>query len=281
MHTRGRQVTHSEEKGEVMRWNQTAGAHRMRRTRKEAGADVRRVGGASSRVRFAAVVGLAAYLAWHCATASAQTSSLFGSTQGRSSGTAAAAGLGAAAGALGSAGRTVGSTGTRGATAALNTQAGTSASVDTTFSGGFVGRSDNLGRFVGRQEAGTQRASGATNFGAFQFGAFNNAFRNSFQPGNNTASSSDPRSRIRVQQRLAFDAPKLPVRTVSTDLQRRLSLIGRRRPVLASVRFEIQYDGRIRLTGKAPDEHQKRLAELLVRMEPGVREVVNDIAVAR
>lgn len=212
----------------------------------------------------------------------AQTSSLFSGSQGRSSGTAAGSSLGGVTGGLGGTGRTGGgATGGRAATTQLNTQAGTSASVDTTFSGGFVGRSDNLGRFVGRQEAGTQRASGSTNFGAFQFGAFSNAFRSQFQPGAGTPGSSDPRTRIRVQQRLAFEVPARPQSSVTAGLRQRLSLIVARRPQLAGVQFELRPDGRVRLTGRAPDEHQKRLAELLVRMEPGVSGVINEITIAQ
>ncbi len=233
------------------------------------------------RLPMLAVAVVAGWLIGDVVPAAAQTSSLFGS-QSRSAGTAASSALGGTAGGLGAAGSAGGTVaGTRGAAGQLNTQAGTSASIDTTPSGGFVGRSGNQGRFVGRQEAGTQRSGGGVNFGAFQFGALSNAFGNQFQAGAGRPDASDPRSRIRVQQRLAFEVPARPATSVTAQLRERLSHIAARRPQLAGVQFEIQPDGRVRLTGRAADEHQRRLAELLIRMEPGVSGVINEITVGQ
>lgn len=144
-----------------------------------------------------------------------------------------------------------------------------------TGTGPFVGRSDNAGRFVGNQRVGQQAAMGAIQ--ALQG-------LQSFQRGGGFNNRSDgqqdaERLPIRPTQRIAFEftptTPAIAVERVSS----RFSGLTDRRPELAGVTFETDDDGRVILRGTVATEEAGQLAAALVRLEPGVREVVNELAI--
>jgi len=139
--------------------------------------------------------------------------------------------------------------------------------------GPVVGQSDNRGRQVGNRMAG-QAAMGMMQalqgLQGLQRGGGNNQ---------NNGGQNRERLPIRPTQRIAFDytaaTPTAAVERVST----KFSGIAERRPELADVTFLTDDAGRIVLRGDVESTETAQLAAALVRLEPGVRDVVNELTV--
>ncbi|WP_145364014.1 BON domain-containing protein [Stratiformator vulcanicus] len=214
-----------------------------------------------------------------CASvACGQSSSLFGSSGPIGQRNAALSGTGTAggAGAFGT-GSAVGQTGTGGAAAAP-----TVGNV-TGFSGGFVGRSDNVGRFVGEQQAGTQQVGRAGGSGGRDLSALGNRGN---QRGAGVDRNSGPASGAnrsiplpRPVQRIGFDYPKRTqadvIASADVTIRRFEDSLGE----AASIEIAAEAEGRIVLRGTVSSERERLLAETLLRMEPGVGRVVNELRV--
>lgn len=140
---------------------------------------------------------------------------------------------------------------------------------------GFVGSNSSQAFVGGVRQAENQRATNR------QFGAFQNT-----QPTSNTQStqSGTPRS-IRTTMKIAFTAPsgtfaqKTGVLADPNSVQ--LTQFSAKRPELSGINVELTADGVAILTGTSPSTETSRLAANLVRLQPGVRKVANQIAVAR
>jgi hypothetical protein len=158
----------------------------------------------------------------------------------------------------------------------------------TGFSGGFVGTGDNLGRFIGSQQAGQQgiqgggqnrlnignrnRAGGGANDRLNQNGGFGqNQFGN--QAGNR------PRTTVRAAQRVAFEYPQPVPAEVRTSLQTQFRQLSDRRPQLAGISIALDGGDQAVLRGEVATEDARKLAEAVARLEPGVRTVKNEITV--
>ena len=200
----------------------------------------------------------------------AQTQSLFGnrgplgqSTGGSatSSPTATTRGAGGAAGAG------------IGGTSALNTQAGTGA-ISTDFGSGFVGRSENTGRLVGNQLVGQQQSQQTARFNAGRAGS------GRFNAGNfNQSNSSSRRRMIRPRQRIAFAYRKRGTAAIGKSLKVRFERVPRYRSAFKTVSFEMNAEGRVILKGEVSSEQTRKLAANMVRLEPGVRSIQNELTV--
>jgi len=135
---------------------------------------------------------------------------------------------------------------------------------------GFVGRGDTAGRFVGSQNARRQQVGG----GSQQFSAFQN--RNNANDNNTTP----PRQLMRPRVQLGFESPLATGTTLPGTLQSRISslpAIGNR---ASGVAMQMDAAGRVTLTGSVANENDRRMMEILTRMEPGVREVRNELQIA-
>ena len=140
---------------------------------------------------------------------------------------------------------------------------------------GFVGGNASQAFVGGAREATNQQANNR------QFGAFQDT-----QNSSNTQSSQSgtPRS-IRTAMRIAFAAPsgtfaqQTGVLAYSNSVQ--LTQFSTNRPELSGVKVELTADGVAVLTGTSPSTDTSRLAANLVRLQPGVRKVNNQIAVVR
>ena len=140
---------------------------------------------------------------------------------------------------------------------------------------GFVGGNASQAFVGGAREATNQQANNR------QFGAFQDT-----QNSSNTQSSQSgtPRS-IRTAMRIAFAAPsgtfaqQTGVLAYSNSVQ--LTQFSTNRPELSGVKVELMADGVAVLTGTSPSTDTSRLAANLVRLQPGVRKVNNQIAVVR
>lgn len=173
---------------------------------------------------------------------------------------------------------------------------------------GFVGRNFTAPGFVGVRQAGqtTQgfgRTGMAGGFGAGgfnqfggqlgggQFGGFgqNQFGGNRSQRGNdrnqqfgsqNQSTQFNQQPQIVVRSEIAFPYAEQPPVAVATRLEGQLQRIAARRPEFGNLAFQLQPNGDVTLRGTVPDESSRRLAAALVRLEPGVRSVKNELAVA-
>ena len=140
---------------------------------------------------------------------------------------------------------------------------------------GFVGSNSSQAFVGGARQATNQQATNR------QFGAFQNT-----QNTSNTQSSQSgtPRS-IRTTMRIAFAAPSGTFAQQTGDLAYsnsvQLTQFSTNRPELSGINVELTADGVAVLTGTSPSADTSRLAANLVRLQPGVRKVNNQIAVAR
>jgi len=85
---------------------------------------------------------------------------------------------------------------------------------------------------------------------------------------------------IRVRQQIAFPHPQLKLNAVMVNVRQSFAKMQTRRPELASVSMEVADDGAIVLRGEVKSAAARRLAGALVYLEPGVREVRNELKVA-
>jgi osmotically-inducible protein OsmY len=181
----------------------------------------------------------------------------FGSATSGSSGGLGGA-LGAATGGRGGAG---GATGF-GATGATGMGAANS---------GFVGRTNTA--MAGNSRAGqtggnTTRQAGRANSGG-------NNFQSQNQPQANSMTRS---SSIRPRQRLGFDVTPRPAERIVSTVSTRIDKIALKKPALKLVNVELKGD-EIVLSGKVKSINDSKLAENLLRLEPGVRTIRNELEI--
>lgn len=140
---------------------------------------------------------------------------------------------------------------------------------------GFIG-SNSSQAFVGGVRQSTNQQATNRQFGAFQ----------DTQNTSNTQSSQTgtPRS-IRTTMKVSFAAPSGTFAQQSGILANpnsiRLTQFSSKRPELSGINVELTADGVAVLTGTSPSTETSRLAANLVRLQPGVRKINNQIAVAR
>lgn len=234
---------------------------------------------------------------------SAQQSSLFGSsgssggrTSTGQSGSSGAGAMGNAAGALGSSmGGSRGATGGAGASGRTGTSQGgvqqpqfnQFGSVGNAIGqGNFVGRSDNSGRFVGQTQAGQQNAQGGMGLGRMGGGGRNGNNNGNNNNGNNNfgggGNQQAQQRRVRPQLKVAFPTPAIQTATVATTLQQRLSTHETLTAgSLKNVNLTMEEGGVVTLRGEVASQDARSLAAAMVRLEPGVRQVVNELTVAQ
>lgn len=198
--------------------------------------------------------------------AHAQTSSLFGNNSA----------LGATSSARGASASAFGGTGAGGAGGGvssgtgptINAQAGVGG-VDTNIgTGGFIGRSDSAGRFVGSGQAGQQRVQGGPN----RFGGRGNI-------GNFQQRQDSERKVIRPRARIAFNFAKLPQQTVQKRLTDQVRRIAMEKPVFKNVSLHPDDTGTVAIRGTVESNADARLVAALIRLEPGVRRIENELTV--
>ncbi|MBM83188.1 MAG: hypothetical protein CMJ78_21720 [Planctomycetaceae bacterium] len=161
----------------------------------------------------------------------------------------------------------------------LNTEAGTG-SVSTDFGNGFVGRSDNAGRFIGNQFTGQQqsRISQGGGFGNFgRGGGFNSG---NFAQFGRYGQGQSRKSKIRPRQRIAFTFPKLSSTVIASSVKVQFTQLSTSLPVLKGLGIKVDDKGKATLSGTVTSDRERRLAANLVRLEPGVRSIQNNLEVA-
>ncbi len=222
--------------------------------------------------------------------ANAQQSSLFG---GGSSSTSAGRGTGGTSG-----GSATGAGGGIGAnnlaqTGTLNLGGTGTIQPGQARQGGFVGRSDNSGRFVGQSMAG-QQTGGATSagrggstrrtgsnggfggnnggFGGGFGGQFGNQFGNQFGGAGTTAARV-----IRPQQRVAFEYNVPETAVVQETITTRFQSLPT--PLMRGLTIAPEADGVFVLRGEVKSVAESKLAAAMLRQEPGVKTVRNELSI--
>ena len=201
---------------------------------------------------------LGIFMLAECSPVQAQTQSLFGGSSSSQS--------------RGNTGRTAGSTGS---STGLNLEAGTG-SVNTSFGTGFVGRSDNSGRFVGDERIGTQQG-GATGQNR-QFQNLNRQLQNSTRSGRRTTAST--KTSFQPQLRVAIPIDSKRLATTRATTQTRIGKIIGQKPKYQDVHLAIDDQGQATIAGTVSSEADMRLIEQLVRLEPSISLIKNDLVVA-
>ncbi|TWT62953.1 BON domain-containing protein [Rubinisphaera italica] len=154
------------------------------------------------------------------------------------------------------------------ATQEINTDAGSSANIEREFNEGLVGQSDNVGRFVGDEQAGTQRL----NQQGPNFQQRNGSNVNGGQP--------TKQSKIRPVLIIAFDIPQTQfTRSRMIPVDRQLSFRMLNKPQFSGVSVNFDETGSLILNGVVNTPRDKKLAEAFARLEPGVKKIANQIVV--
>ena len=144
----------------------------------------------------------------------------------------------------------------------ISTSAGSAEGVNREFGEGFTGRADTAGRFVGNEGASPVR-------GRFQPADFRNLDRQRATPPPVPGSPVRPTLRLRLRPPLA--APRYGTNLIqesAADTRRAVAGLS------PSLGLSFRGDAAV-LTGSVDSTEQKRLAEALMRLQPGVRRVEN------
>jgi hypothetical protein len=246
--------------------------------------------------RHLAVVGALIALTMWPASVFAQSSSLFGGSSSSSSRGGTSGSNRSSAGTSGSGRSTTGQSGFGGGQGQAGGrgqgglgQGGTGTgqfglSGQQTGQNGFVGRSDNSGRFVGNQGIGQQGSNSAgPNFSGLGGGRGSNSGsnrNNSF--GNNGLGSGERKLPVPLTK-IAFKYSTPETEALTGRLSTRLaksSRITEAGVLNQQIGVEMEDGGVARLTGSVETSEQKSLIEAYVRLEPGVRKIVSEIAVS-
>lgn len=151
---------------------------------------------------------------------------------------------------------------------------------------------DNSQSLLQPQQGG--RNGGLGGAGNNQFGnLFQNQFRAQTAFGANPLFNSNNNQRRtgtggQPALRLGFEIPVRPVASVETGIDTRLqaaaSQLSRNpdiKPGLDGINVEVRDAGVVRLTGSVNSEEARRRAANMIRLEPGVKKVLNELVVAQ
>lgn len=149
---------------------------------------------------------------------------------------------------------------------------------------GFVGRASDTNNFVGRQGAAGQGGAGR---GQNTRNNPRNARRqgqgrNNNANGNNSGFSTQQQrsAQLIAQQRVAFEHSSIPTSEVESKLAVRFDESMSKRIDAKNLSFDLDPKGVLTMRGEVRTPGQSELAELIVRMEPGVSDVRNELTVA-
>ena len=137
---------------------------------------------------------------------------------------------------------------------------------------------DQVGQgFTGRQNTGFvgNRNAAQSNTGASSMQQYFNQFGNQNQRSNQNSSANSNVKRVRPQQRIAFTYPRVNLTQTQVDMGDRLGRLAK----VQGGSTVVSDEGVATLTGRVASEDDKRLAEAMARLEPGVRSVKNDLVV--
>ncbi len=152
---------------------------------------------------------------------------------------------------------------------------------------GFLGANPNQNSFLGRGNAQNQGGAMGLNGMMNQLGNNRGGNRNANRGNMNTMSSmfnnggsmngQSSAPPIRPRQRVAFDYPLPKGEVLQTTLQSQLTKSAIRRPAMANVMVSLNSDGEVLMRGAVSSQSEAKLVENMMRLEPGVRSVRNEL----
>ena len=202
------------------------------------------------------------------------TSVTFAQAIGNTGGQTGAANTGGSAAASavgGGGGSNVGGAGLGGNTGAVQGpqfNAGDGSLGDQVGQNGFIGRNDNAGRFIGSQFS-MQGGS------AVQQNNYGSLGGRGSTGGNQSFNATQ--ILIRPQIRVAFEVPLVPPQQVQQRVT--TELVKLPVPNVEGVQVQLDERGTTFLSGTVATEHEKKLVEAFVRLEPGVWGIKNQIEI--
>lgn len=132
------------------------------------------------------------------------------------------------------------------------------------------GRNQQQGFIGGNQRTGQQQNNRQQQQNNRQGGNNDNNQNNQGQQNQNQ------RRTIRPQYKVTFDLPQKPVVEIRSTLQPRFDSLSQT-PSLRGVAYDLDAEGVVVLRGTVETPAQKRLAENVVKLEPGVKKVRNEL----
>ena len=150
------------------------------------------------------------------------------------------------------------------------------AALTPTSPGGFIGRGNASDRFVGVQQSGTQRAPSTSRRQEPLRTTSEQTSTASEQTG---TSAGRQRQRVRARERVAFSFSAVEPSAIDAAISKQFAHLASRHAFFTSIRTETGKDGQVVVRGEVASLDQKKLAEFIVRLQPGVRSIQNDINV--
>ena len=197
-------------------------------------------------------------------------SSGFGSTGSSGFGSTGASGFGSNSGTGGQAG----GFGTNG-------QTGVGGQGQNGANGGLLGRGTNQNGFLGRnvQNQGMQ----GNNLGGGGGGRGGGGNRggnglNGLNGGGGNGGKANQTPIVRPRQKIAFDYTLPSSSAIQSTIEARLTKLSVKRPSLKSVMVAVEDKGEVVLRGEVASADDAKLAENMLRQEPGVRSVRNELS---
>ena len=95
--------------------------------------------------------------------------------------------------------------------------------------------------------------------------------------GNGQGNNAEPQAQVRIRPQISFNYSTRPTPTVNSAIQTQFTRITRRGSDFSNIDFELGDAGVVVLRGTVPSDQTARLAAALVRLEPGVRTVRNEL----
>jgi len=144
----------------------------------------------------------------------------------------------------------------------------------------FLGGNQNAqGNFVGRNQRTGQATRQQANPGGNRQQGGRQSLEDLLNGVNQQNQPTDQRRAIRPQLRVAFDETTTPTIDSRPTVAPQLDSL-KQIPALRGVAYELDPEGVVILRGTVETSSQKRLAENVARLEPGVKKVRNELTLA-
>jgi hypothetical protein len=104
--------------------------------------------------------------------------------------------------------------------------------------------------------------------------------RNRNNQGQNQQQDDLQNSQVRIRPQVSFPYSERQNTAVNVALSGQFDRIGKSNPDFAGIQFTMDSRSEVTLSGTVPREHAGRLAAALVRLEPGVRSVRNELTIS-
>ncbi|MFO1022278.1 MAG: BON domain-containing protein [Planctomycetales bacterium] len=102
--------------------------------------------------------------------------------------------------------------------------------------------------------------------------------QNGQQQNNMMASRTKPP--LQPQYKVGFETASVQPQVVTRDLNKVLTTDAKAKVYVRNMKVESQPDGVVVMRGQVATEQQRKMAELMARLEPGVKRVENQLTVA-